>query len=120
MADRHTLAAHRAARNLPLATTYQEQLETPPATPIEAQKTDISFWVAGTFIEAGYQAARAGWNGKGMFVALHTSDEDGYDDYLVLRTVAGSVVPWLPSQTDILAKDWQILEGGQIIVASGA
>lgn len=54
-----------------------------------------------------------------MFVAMHASDEDGYDDYLVLRTVTGSIVPWLPSQTDIFSKDWQILEGGQIIVASG-
>ena len=26
------------------------------------------------------------------------------------KTVQGNVIPWLPSQTDILAEDWEVVE----------
>lgn len=40
---------------------------------------------------------RAGWNGK----------EINYHAHIDMRTADGQIVPWLASQTDILADDWQ-------------
>ena len=33
-------------------------------------------------------------------------------DYIYIRTVQGILVPWLASQTDMLAEDWVEVEGG--------
>ena len=63
---------------------------------------------------------REGWNGKGMYIQLWTDAYMGeyppnekrrlvsYElpELLVLRTSAGRIVPWCPSQTDILCDDW--------------
>lgn len=69
-------------------------------------------------------AARQGWNGKGMFiyyvpagsykavteVAKRTFGEYvPYGAYLAMKTTQGVVVPWLASQTDVLAEDWELL-----------
>ena len=58
-------------------------------------------------VKAGQQIARAGWNGKGMHVRL--MEVDGVLPFLAMRTVQGDMVPWLASQTDILAADWQVV-----------
>jgi hypothetical protein len=38
-------------------------------------------------------------------------NDEVYDatPYLQIKSVNGTVTPWLPSQTDILANDWQIV-----------
>lgn len=73
----------------------------------------------------GAKVARAGWNGKGMFlyyvpegqyparteVAKAEWGEDAlvpYQAYVAMKTAQGTVVPWLCSQTDLLAIDWEI------------
>ena len=77
-------------------------------------------------IKAGIvkKIARAGWNGKNMFVFLRKgreikgvdpSSEMGGDfvslSHLCMRTADGKCcVGWLASQTDILADDWTIVE----------
>lgn len=33
--------------------------------------------------------------------------------YLYIRTVQGDLVPWLASQTDMLAEDWNVVEPAQ-------
>jgi hypothetical protein len=58
----------------------------------------------------GFRFARAGWNGKNMYIFMVRPDCD--DDlmtlpYLAMRTAQGEYVPWLASQTDILAEDWE-------------
>lgn len=56
---------------------------------------------------------RAGWNGKGMFVFLVPGGEvEGQKllPYLAMNTVQNDLVPWLASQTDILADDWIVEE----------
>lgn len=75
-----------------------------------------------TLVRAGHHVARAGWNGKGMFVyhvksgsAFVPSFQDGADniptrEFILMKTVDGSVVPWVAAQTDILADDWTIVE----------
>lgn len=67
----------------------------------------------------GRKIARHGWNGKGMWVELHQPDEFGdmtlpylYIEYPEGHPAypKGSRVPWLASQTDMLAEDWIICE----------
>ena len=33
-----------------------------------------------------------------------------YGAYIAMKTAQGNVVPWLASQTDMLAEDWIIIE----------
>lgn len=74
-------------------------------------------------LKKGKKVSRIGWNGKGQFVyyvsadrydakmdvAKSFADKDGkvnYNAYLAIKTVQGTVVPWLASQTDLLEEDW--------------
>jgi hypothetical protein len=67
-------------------------------------------------MQNGARVRRAGWNGKGMylFIVLNWTFTDGANDnsptqpFICLKTVSGSDVPWLASQTDMLATDWEI------------
>lgn len=54
---------------------------------------------------------RKGWNGKDMWVALQRPDSFSKMTlpYLYMRTAQGDLVPWLASQTDLLAEDWGLL-----------
>lgn len=84
----------------------------------------MTFGYAIQALKAGERVARAGWNGKGMFlyyvpegqyparteVAKREWGEDAlvpYQAYIAMKTVQGTVVPWLASQTDMLAEDWE-------------
>jgi hypothetical protein len=66
----------------------------------------------------GARMRRTGWNGQGMFVFLSASrgttlNMSGVTTpviehaYLALYTAQKYVIPWLPSQTDLLADDWE-------------
>jgi hypothetical protein len=79
----------------------------------------------------GSHVRRAGWNGKGLWLALVTGaqwdlapdlepklsnqgrrGEDGYayrGPFVAMRAADGMLVPWLCSQTDLLATDWEIV-----------
>ena len=55
----------------------------------------------------GGRVARAGWNGKGMWLALALPDGHSMTlPYVYMSTAQGDLVPWLCSQTDLLARDW--------------
>lgn len=60
----------------------------------------------------GHRIARTGWNGKGMWLALQMPDTHSKMTlpYIYMSTAQGDLVPWLASQTDILAEDWIVLE----------
>lgn len=79
-------------------------------------------------MKKGRKVARRGWNGKDMFLFLVPGSTfnvnrpplnkfypDGaevkYQPHIDMKTVDGSIVPWLASQTDMLAEDWFIYEG---------
>lgn len=53
---------------------------------------------------------REGWNGKGQFVGLQEPDANSANTlpYMWLWTAQGGRVPWVPSQTDALATDWEV------------
>jgi hypothetical protein len=75
-------------------------------------------------LKAGKRVARSGWNGKGMFIFLVNGStftvnrepllsimgegtEVRYHAHVDMKTADGQVVPWLCSQTDMLAEDWE-------------
>ena len=85
----------------------------------------MSFGLAIEAVKKGLRIARAGWNGKDMYVFLSDgvefstmadmsefANEDVYvSDLLVLRTAQKTLQPgWLATQSDILADDWYIVE----------
>ena len=87
----------------------------------------MNFGLAIEAAKKGAKIARRGWNGKGMFLyyvpegrypartdaAKSIAAEDGkvdYGAYIAMKTVQGNVVPWLASQTDMLADDWEVVE----------
>lgn len=86
----------------------------------------LSFSAVIAFLKDGYKFQRRGWNGKGMFIYLVPGSkfsvnrppllgiypegtEITYLPHIDMRTADGACVPWLASQTDILAEDWQIV-----------
>lgn len=89
------------------------------------QTTGMNFGLAIEAVKKGKRVARAGWNGKDMYVFLATDieftthadmnefgDQDvEVSDLLVLRTAQKGLQPgWLATQSDILADDWYIVE----------
>jgi hypothetical protein len=63
-------------------------------------------------LKSGRKVSREGWNGKGMWLNLQTPDENSKMTlpYIYMKTADGHLVPWLASQTDVLADDWDLVE----------
>jgi len=96
--------------------------------------TALTFGLAIEALKLGKKVARAGWNGKGMWVAYtpastfapqfakdghaakHRAIEAPNEDvrlcaHFDMRAADGSmVIGWLASQTDMQAEDWQVVE----------
>ena len=87
---------------------------------------DMTFGHAVEMLKAGCKIARSGWNGKDMFLFLVDGStfkvnrppllgiypegtEINYCPHIDMKTADGKVVPWLASQTDVLADDWAVL-----------
>jgi hypothetical protein len=62
-------------------------------------------------LKAGSRVARAGWNGKNMWLMLQVPDAHSKMTlpYIFMRTACGNNVPWLASQTDVLGEDWILI-----------
>lgn len=58
----------------------------------------------------GSRICRTGWNGKGMYLELQIPDTHSKMTlpYVYMKTAQGDLVPWLCSQTDLLATDWML------------
>jgi len=94
--------------------------------------SNFNFGQALELLKQGKKVARAGWNGKGMwlqlvngrsvqihgmgFVPLNEYDYGWRDrvpellSWIGMKTADNKFVPWLASQTDMLAEDWVIAE----------
>lgn len=98
----------------------------------------LPFGLALEALKLGKKLARAGWNGKGMWLRLiqpygmhpdQGGDPSGayFNPYfkasdnnvhaigtmlpwIGMKTACNGFVPWLASQTDVLAEDWQVFE----------
>ena len=94
------------------------------------RRTDgMSFGLAIEAVKKGHRIARAGWNGKGMFVVYQKGYPEGIpcnkqtaeawgmnegdlfvcNPYLQIKNVNGSHSMWVASINDILADDWEIV-----------
>lgn len=86
----------------------------------------VDFSLALQYLKMGKKVARAGWNGKGMFVFLVPGStfkvnrppllgiypegtEINYLPHVDMKTADDKIVPWLVSQADLLASDWVVL-----------
>lgn len=89
----------------------------------------MDFGAALTALRAGSKLARSGWNGARMFIVLQAGYPDGiainantaratgiaegtvcrFRPYLMMFTAQQDFVPWVASQTDVLADDWEIV-----------
>lgn len=84
----------------------------------------LTFGEALEILKEGGKVQRKGWNGKGMFLFLVPGStfkvnrapllgiypegtEINYHAHIDMKTVDGQIVPWLASQTDMLAEDWR-------------
>lgn len=85
-------------------------------------------------LQSGERVQRAGWNGKGMFVALHPGFPNGapvnveiaealgvkpgtvvkFAPYFMLKGTDGVIAAWTPSTVDLLAEDWQKFSTSQV------
>lgn len=61
-------------------------------------------------LRAGHRVCRSGWNGKGMWIELQRPDEGSKMTlpYIFMKTADDHLVPWLASQSDMLADDWSL------------
>jgi hypothetical protein len=79
----------------------------------------MNFGQALNELNSGKKVARSGWNGKGMWLQLVTADmyevhyanvpTEGLLPWIGMKTADDKFVPWLASQTDILAEDWEVV-----------
>jgi hypothetical protein len=88
-----------------------------------AQQLDFSTILL--HLKAGGRARRGGWNGKGLWLWLVPQwDVVNYPmnlpipggdclPFIGMRTAQEDFVPWLASQTDILANDWEVVPEGE-------
>jgi hypothetical protein len=92
--------------------------------------TAMGFGHALQALKEGHRVGRQGWNGKGMWLKHipseswaymptgyvndqgHTGFKREYVEaaFIAMKTADGKFVPWLASQTDMLAEDWMIVE----------
>lgn len=86
----------------------------------------LTFGLAIEALKKGFKVARSGWNGKDMWLAYINPIGQGINDeslyykvnhvgdygllpWIGMKTADNKFVPWLASQTDVLAEDWQIV-----------
>ncbi len=86
----------------------------------------MNFGQALEVLKQGHKVARQGWNGKNMFLFLVPGStfkvnrapllgiypegtEVNYCPHIDMKTADNKVVPWLASQTDVLAEDWVLV-----------
>lgn len=94
----------------------------------------LTFGLAIEALKKGYKVARAGWNGKGMWLSLSCNDtrevaaENFWSPHnaeharqnggkatvlpsITMKTATGEILMgWLASQTDMLAEDWTVIK----------
>ena len=78
----------------------------------------MTFSTALPYLKDGHRVARSGWNGKDMWLVLQRPDSLSkmtlpyiYIEYPVghIAYPDGCRVPWIASQTDLLADDWDVV-----------
>lgn len=78
----------------------------------DTTETPMDFGSALNCLRRGQSVCRGNWNGKGQKLTLQVPDAHSKMTlpYIYITTVQGDKVPWLASQTDMLASDWEIVD----------
>ena len=94
---------------------------------IEGDTQALNFGDAVHLLKEGKKLARAGWNGKGMFVFLVVGStfnvsrapllgifpegtQINYKPHIDIKNVDGSISTWVPSIGDVMAEDWIVVQ----------
>ena len=66
-------------------------------------------------LKLGAMLFRAGWNGRNQWIKFQSPDLKSKMSlpYLYIKTSQGELVPWVASQSDLLASDWFVLDPGR-------
>ena len=95
--------------------TYDPADEIDPAAPPTPH--DIGWAVKEMW--NGEHVCRPGWNGKGMFLFVCSGGvlreglgegPEACQPFVVMKTAQNMLVPWICSQSDLLAIDWELAE----------
>lgn len=86
----------------------------------------VTFGKAVELLNQGNRVSRKGWNGKKMYLTYFSPVAHGmetlkvYDceagaekpllPFILMKTADDMYVPWLASQSDVLADDWDIVD----------
>ena len=83
----------------------------------------FSFGDAIKYMKRGLKVKRKGWNGKNMYIryvelytdkayrVIEQETTDGtLQPYIAMKTSDNGFIPWLASQTDMLAEDWVFVD----------
>lgn len=126
----------RETPDMPLgASRIDPRLVTPPPSPAPFDTEFFDFGCAIRSMECGLRVQRRGWNGRDMWIALsgmegprevqaadlwsrnaknYALDNGGAALVLpciIMKTATGEILMgWLASQSDMLAKDWRIVD----------
>ncbi len=117
----HAKPANRSETEPGYFVKYQDGYESwSPKEAFEEAYRECSAMTFGMALEAlkkGLKVSRSGWNGVGLWLELQRPDAHSkmtlpyifinYPDNA--RTTPGARCPWLASQTDVMAEDWQIV-----------
>ena len=62
-------------------------------------------------MQRGACVKRAGWNGPDQWIAIQHPDQHSFmqEPYAYIKNQQGKRIPWLCSQGDLLATDWEIV-----------
>jgi hypothetical protein len=79
----------------------------------------MNFGEALEALKRGHMVQRDGWNGRGLWLQLQVPDAHSKMTlpYVFLnypthaQNTPGARVPWVASQTDMLAEDWMLVVG---------
>jgi len=78
---------------------------------VEEEYKLLDFGAALALVKEGLRLSRAGWNGKDMWIEAQFPDAHSKMSlpYIYMKTAQGDLVPWLASQTDLMAEDWVLV-----------
>jgi len=94
------------------------------------QEENMDFCFALKALREGLRVSRLGWNGRGMYLFLNPGSNVVVSEgrplasayppgtpvrmlpYIMMKPAGNelTLVPWLASQTDLLAEDWGVVE----------
>jgi hypothetical protein len=68
----------------------------------------MTFGEALAALKINRRVTRSGWNGKGMWLELQRPDLGSKmtRPYIYMKAADDALVPWVASQSDLLADDW--------------